>query len=179
MRALCAGAPVATVHRVILGILSDTHGRADAAGEAVRVLRAAGASYFIHCGDVGSESVLDHLAGTDAAFVFGNTDWDRRPLERYAQSIGVACHGTFADLTLDRKRIAVIHGDEPRLKQRLLAGQEYDYLFQGHTHVADDDRVGRTRVINPGALHRARVKTVATLDLATDRLALLPVVVPA
>jgi putative phosphoesterase len=172
---LCAGAAAATVTGVILGILSDTHGRADAAAEAVRVLRAAGASYFIHCGDVGSESVLDHLAGTDALFVFGNTDWDRRPLERYARAIGVACHGTFADLTLDGKRIAVVHGDEPRLKQRVLAGQEHDYLFQGHTHVADDERVGRTRVINPGALHRARVKTVATLDLARDALNFLTV----
>ena len=160
---------------MLLGILSDTHGRADAAAEAVRVLRAAGASYLIHCGDVGSESVLDHLAGTDAAFVFGNTDFDRRPLERYALSIGVACHANHADLTLDGKRIAVIHGDEPRLKQRLLAGQEYDYLFQGHTHVAADERVGRTRVINPGALHRARVKTVATVDLAKDAVRFLTV----
>jgi putative phosphoesterase len=165
----------ATVHRVILGILSDTHGRADAAAEGMRVLRAAGATYFIHCGDVGSESVLDHLAGTQASFVFGNTDWDRRPLERYAQSIGVTCHGAAADLTLDGKRIAVVHGDDPRLKQHLLAGQEYDYLFQGHTHVPADERVGRTRVINPGALHRARVKTVATVDPARDAVQFLKV----
>ena len=160
---------------MILGILSDTHGRADAAAEAMRVLRAAGATYFIHCGDVGSEDVLDQLAGTDSAVVFGNTDWDRRPLERYAQLIGVACHDPFADLNLDGKRIAVTHGDDARLKQRLLAGQEYDYLFQGHTHVPHDERFGRTRLVNPGALHRARVKTVATLDLISDRLSLLTV----
>ena len=172
---MSAPPPAATVTCVILGILSDTHGRADAAAEAMRVLRAAGATYFIHCGDVGSESVLDHLAGAQAAFVFGNTDWDRRPLERYAQSIGVACHGAAADLSLDGKRIAVVHGDDSRLKQRLLAGQEYDYLFQGHTHVPADERVGRTRVINPGALHRATVKTVATVDLTRDAVKFLKV----
>lgn len=155
---------------MILGILSDTHGRSDAAAEAVRVLRAAGAEFLVHCGDVGSEGVLDQLAGGRAAFVFGNTDWDRVPLERCAASLGIACHAPFADLTLDGKRIAVVHGDEPRLRQRLLEAQEYDYLLQGHTHVPHDERVGRTRVVNPGALHRARVKTVATLDLATDGL---------
>ena len=160
---------------MILGLLSDTHGRADAAAEAVRVLRAAGAEYFIHCGDVGSESVLDHLAGTQAVFVFGNTDWDRRTLERYAESIGVACHGSLAELTLDGKSIAVTHGDEPRLKRLLLERQKFDYLFQGHTHVPQDERVGRTRVVNPGALQRAKVKTVATVDLARDAVEFLAV----
>ena len=36
---------------MILGILSDTHGRVDAMAEAMRVLRGAGADFFIHCGD--------------------------------------------------------------------------------------------------------------------------------
>jgi predicted phosphodiesterase len=53
---------------------------------------------------------------------------------------------------------------------RLLAAQEHDYLLHGHTHVRRDERVGKTRVINPGALHRAAEKTVALLDLAADRL---------
>jgi predicted phosphodiesterase len=48
--------------------------------------------------------------------------------------------------------------------------QEHDYLLQGHTHVRLDECVGRTRIINPGALHRAAVKTVVTLDTRADRL---------
>jgi putative phosphoesterase len=152
---------------MLIGILSDTHDRVDAMAAAMKLLRDAGAEFYIHCGDVGSERVLDHLAGTACAFVFGNTDWDRAALARYAQSIGVACHGSFADLELGGKRIAVVHGDDFRLKQRLLAEQTHDYLLQGHTHVRSDERFGRTRLINPGALHRAREKTVALLD--TDR----------
>ena len=160
---------------MLLGILSDTHDRVDAMAAAMKLLRDARAEFFVHCGDVGSERVLDHLAGVPAAFVFGNTDWDRAALARYAQSVGVACHGAFADLQLGGKRFAVLHGDDLRLKQRLLSEQNHDYLLHGHTHVRADQRVGKTRVINPGALHRAREKTVALLDTATDQLRILVV----
>lgn len=61
--------------------------------------------------------------------------------------------------------------------QRVLEGQAHDYLFVGHSHVKLDTRVGRVRVINPGALHRAREKTVATLDTGTDLLRFITVAV--
>jgi uncharacterized protein len=160
---------------VIVGVLSDTHDRVDAMAAAMDLLRRGGAEFFIHCGDVGSERVLDHLAGVPSAFVFGNTDWDRAALQRYAQSIGVACHPSLAELELGGRKLAVTHGDDFKLKQRILAEQRHDYLLQGHTHVPADQRVGRVRVINPGALHRAKEKTVALLDTATDDLKFLQV----
>jgi putative phosphoesterase len=155
---------------VLIGILSDTHDHVEIATAAITLLQTRGAEFFIHCGDVGTEKVLDQLAGLKAAFVFGNCDWDQEGLERYAGNIGVACHGAFADLELGGRRIAVLHGDDAHLRERLLIAQSHDYLLQGHTHVRLDDRVGRTRIINPGALFRARQKTVAMLDTATDQL---------
>ena len=154
---------------MILGVLSDTHDRVDAMAAGMAILRAHGAEFYIHCGDVGSERVLDHLAGVPAAFVFGNTDWDRAGLARYAEKIGVACHNALAQLELGGRKIAVTHGDDFKLKQRLLAEQRHDFLLQGHTHVRADEKVGSMRVINPGALHRAREKTVATLDTDSGR----------
>jgi putative phosphoesterase len=154
---------------MLLGILSDTHGRVDATAEGMRLLRAAGAGYAIHCGDVGSTDVLDHLAGDPpAAFVFGNNDYDRVDLARYAAAIDVRCLDAFGTVELDEKKIAVTHGDDGPLIRRLLQAQEHDYLLIGHSHVAGEQRFGRTRVINPGALYRANPKTVAVLDLATD-----------
>jgi putative phosphoesterase len=155
---------------LILGILSDTHDRVDAAAAAVATLKAAGAAYYIHCGDVGGEQVLDQLAGLQAAFVWGNTDWDRATLQRYASDAGIQCFGAFGELELDGKAIAIAHGDDTRAVRRVLDGQRHDYLFVGHSHVKADARVGRVRVINPGALHRAKEKTVATLDTASDLL---------
>jgi putative phosphoesterase len=160
---------------VLIGILGDTHDRADTAAAAIALLRARGAEFFIHCGDVGGEGVLDQLAGLPAAFVLGNTDWDQDGLARYAQNVGVACHGRFASLELGGKLFAVMHGDDAHLRQRILAEQRHDYLLQGHTHVALDERVGRTRIINPGALQRARRKTVALLETERDLLTFLEV----
>lgn len=155
---------------MIIGILSDTHDRAEWMAAGIRTLQKAGAEFFIHCGDIGTQPCVDLLAGLPSAFVFGNCDFDRAGLARYAASIDVPCYGNFANLELNDKQIAVLHGDDFRLKQRLLAAQEHDYLFQGHTHVRADEHVGRVRIINPGALHRAAVKTVVTLDTAADKL---------
>ena len=154
----------ATLPGVLVGILSDTHDRVEATRAAVELLRGKGAEFFIHCGDVGSELVLDALAGLAAAFVFGNTDWDRRGLERYAPQIHVSCLGNGGELQLGGKLFFVTHGDDARTYKQALDSQRFDYLLHGHTHLKRDDRVGRTRIINPGALHRAREKTVALLD---------------
>lgn len=155
---------------MLLGILSDTHDRAGAMGEGMRLLRAAGAAFYVHCGDVGSAAVLDHLAGEPSAFVFGNNDWDHEALRSYADAIGVRCLGAYDTLELAGRRVAVTHGDDGAIVSRVLKEQRHDYLLVGHSHVPGEQRVGAVRVINPGALHRARVKTVALLDLATDDL---------
>ncbi len=172
---LLRGGGGVSLGRVLIGILSDSHGHADAMAAAVRALQEAGAEYLIHCGDVGPAAMLDSLAGLPAAFVWGNTDWERDELLRYGEHLGLTSAGAMADLTLDGKRIAVIHGHDAALKRTLLEGQEYDYLFQGHTHVARAEVFGRTRIINPGALYRTPARSVATVELSTGRLRFLPV----
>jgi putative phosphoesterase len=149
-----------------LGVLSDTHDRCDAAAAAVETLRAAGAQFLIHCGDVGGERILDLLAGFPAVFVWGNCDYDRAGLARYAADIGVDCRGNFAELTLGGVNIAVTHGDDAKLIRRATADDSpYQYLFVGHTHVSLDQRIGHVRIVNPGALQRTARKTVAIVDL--------------
>jgi putative phosphoesterase len=158
-----------------IGILSDTHDKLPAMQAGLNLLRQSGAEFFIHCGDVGSEPILDQLAGLPSAFVWGNNDWDRPALERYAHNLGITCYGDFGDLELGGKRFAVIHGDDLRLRQRILTEQHHDYLLQGHTHLRHDEKIGTVRCINPGALYRARDKSVAILDTETDRLTFLTV----
>ncbi len=154
-----------------IGILSDTHSHRSNALEGVSILQRQGAEFLIHCGDVGDTNILDCLAGMPAAFVFGNCDYDRDELRKYAQLLGIQCHNTYGVLTLAEKRIAVTHGDDYQLMSRLTRpGQPIDYLLTGHTHIKQDQRLGSLRWINPGALYRAAVKTVATLDLKTDKL---------
>jgi putative phosphoesterase len=162
---------------MLIGILSDTHDRLDATIAGIAALKKAGAEHYLHCGDVGGEQILDQLAGLPAAFVWGNTDWDRMALQRYAADLGIQCFGGTGELTLGGKRFALTHGDDTRVVRRILDGQQHDYLLLGHSHVKADERVGRVRVINPGALHRAREKTVATLDTASDVLRFLTIAI--
>jgi hypothetical protein len=155
---------------VIIGLLSDTHGRLATATAAVRILIANGAQHLLHAGDVGGEDIIQLLAGIPAAFVWGNNDFDRASEAAFATHLGVNCLDDFGEVELDGKKIALTHGDDNKLVRRILDEQKHDYLITGHTHIRHDRRVGRIRCINPGALHRAGVKTVALLDTSSDSL---------
>ncbi len=160
---------------MIVGILSDSHDRLPALAAGVKTLLANGAMFLIHCGDVGSPAALQILAQAPAAFVFGKTDYDRQSLIDEAKNLNLQCLGTGGELTFAEQKIFVTHGDNGALVQRVITEQSHDYLLVGHTHVALDQRDGRVRIINPGALHRTARKTVALLNLEADRLTYLQV----
>lgn len=149
-----------------VGILSDSHGRAERTARAVRALHDAGATTLIHAGDIETPEVLDALAGPDTHVVWGNCDWDRGSLERYARSIGIRVHGDMGIVEATGLRIAVTHGHLPaRVREAMVSGAPV--VVHGHSHERRDETVDGVRMINPGALHRANPFTVALLD-ATD-----------
>jgi putative phosphoesterase len=135
---------------------------------AANVLRESGAELIFHCGDVGGRHVLDEMKDIDAAFVWGDTDKDRMGLLRHAQRIGVACYGVLADLELDGKRIALVHGDDKKLLQKLVTEQQHDYVIWGHGPEGEDRKAGKTHVIHPGSLYGATARTVALIDTDAD-----------
>ena len=158
---------------MLIAIVSDTHGRPSPLDEALRIIASRGIETIIHCGDIDAASLVASFpAGTH--FVYGNCDTDRRSIAAAIEAAKCRLHGAWGHLELAGKSIAFTHGDDSTLMRDLIASGTFDYLFHGHTHIAADRRVGRTRVINPGALHRANPKTFAILDLATDDLTNLP-----
>jgi putative phosphoesterase len=157
-----------------IGILSDTHDQVRRTAQAVALLRDEGAEVLIHCGDMTGVSVVEECADLPSYFVFGNCDSDISRLTRAMSLIGAVCLGQGGCIELGGKRIAVTHGDSQRELDRLREMSPH-YLFLGHSHLASDQRDGATRVINPGALHRASTHTVAVLDLETDLLRMLTI----
>lgn len=151
----------------LIGVISDTHGRAERAGRAIELLRGLGATRILHLGDVGSEAVLDLLVGLPATVVFGNCD-DERALARYATFLGIEVVHPSAVIEVKSVRVGLTHGHLEREYQDLF-DQRVDVLLHGHTHEIRDERVGATRVMNPGALHRADRPTVMLLDPASGR----------
>ena len=129
-----------------IGLISDTHDNVALARVAADLFREHRVERTIHLGDVMTRPVLDPL---DAPVVLrGNND---------APSMGVDAWGD----TYEGVRIGAHHGHHP------WNGGEVDLLLHGHSHRMRNERVGRTRVVNPGALHRASVKTVAIVELPT------------
>ena len=152
---------------MLIGVLSDTHGRIDTTATAIRLLQSHRVEHIIHCGDVGSVGVLDLLMGTPASFVWGNCDYDTHSLKRHSQAIGIQCFGAIGRITFDGKIISFMHGDDYRMFNKLIEAQECDLLLHGHTHCRRADDFGKVRVVNPGALHRAQPKTVALIESST------------
>lgn len=169
-----------------IGLLSDSHGRAATTRRAVRLLLDRGVDVIVHLGDVGSVEVIDALVEQlDAAgrvdppvhAVFGNCDWDADALGRYAASLGVSVDHPVGRLQVDGRSVVFQHGHQSAAMEQALA-EQVDYLCHGHTHRTRDEKVGPTRVINPGALFRAADYTVAILDTAADRVAFFQVPEP-
>ncbi len=118
---------------------------------------------------------------TDAAppvnvrLVFGNVDWDRASLARYAQHLGLAVDDPVGTMDLeDGRKLVFLHGDDANAMLHALESGAA-YVCHGHSHRTRDEQVGATRVINPGALFRAQSYTVALLDTAKDHLQFMTV----
>jgi len=157
---------------MLIGVLSDSHGHAARTALAVSALVDAGAGLLIHLGDFETEEVLDELAGHPARIVFGNCDWDRAGLARHARHLGVTVDDPCGEIVAAGKRVVFTHGHVARHLLGAVASGA-DYLLHGHTHEVRDERIGATRVVNPGALFRAARYTAAVLDPAGDALRIL------
>jgi len=162
-----------------IGILSDTHGQVRRTAAAGELFRQLGVQAFVHCGDVGGPAVLDQLAGLRGWLVRGNMDDEDPTLDDYARALGMTVARTVPlRLELGGCVLLAFHGHEAQLGLLLdgsdataalrAAYQNVKYILYGHRHVPADSRYGSWRLINPGALYRVAVPTVATLDLATD-----------
>lgn len=148
-----------------LGVVSDTHGHVEYTLEAVRILQREQVDAVLHCGDIGTHQIIPLFAGWPTHFVFGNCDYDLPLLRAAIRDAGQTCHERFGALVLERRRIALIHSDDAALFQETIRGGEYDLVCYGHTHVAKVRHVGRTLVLNPGALYRADPHTLAIVEL--------------
>ena len=155
-----------------IGLLSDSHGEAARTGRALDLLLDRGADLLIHLGDLGSEAVVDRLAGLPAMIVLGNVD--PPSLGRYAEWLGIAMDGRAVHLQVGGRRLAATHGHLEEVWTDLVATAP-DYLLHGHTHEVRDERHGGIRFVNPGAVDRADRWTVAMLEPEFDRLEIMDI----
>jgi len=161
---------------MLIGILSDTHDDREMTQRALDVLRERGAERLIHCGDLTTPGIVALFEGWRVDFVYGNMDRQRRALLDAVSGLGSASIAESQLLYLDGKRIAVIHGHQEEELANLI-GDNYDYVLHGHTHSRRDETLGRTRVLNPGALGGTRrgERSICVIDLDDGSVAFIPV----
>jgi uncharacterized protein len=158
-----------------IGVISDTHGHMANALAAVRMLESLDVQAVLHCGDIGSVEIPQLLSAWPAHFVFGNCDADAGGLRAAIEQSGMSCYGLFGNLELGGRRIALLHSHDARLFRQVCTSGDYDLVCYGHTHHAEQCRVGKTLILNPGALFRATPHSIATVDLATMEAMIVPV----
>lgn len=149
-----------------VAVVSDTHGHVGNTVQAIQRIADEEADVVLHCGDVGSAGILPLFADWPLHFVSGNVDvFDTAALRRTAEELSQTFHDRFADLELDGVRIAMLHGDDGRRLSETIQSQAYDLVCFGHTHRMEHRREGRTTVLNPGALYRARPHSLAIVTM--------------
>jgi uncharacterized protein len=149
-----------------IAILSDTHSRYHTVEKVVALLQQRNVNFVIHCGDIEDADTVWLFHGFTAHFVLGNCDVTQPlSIQQAVYGIGGELHRPYGRLELVGVQLAFLHGDDKHLMNEVEQSGEFDFLFYGHTHRAEEHRTGPTRVINPGALHRANPKTFLLLDL--------------
>ncbi|PLW79658.1 YfcE family phosphodiesterase [Candidatus Woesearchaeota archaeon] len=156
-----------------IAIISDTHENEAALLKAVSMIKKEGIKTVLHCGDLISPPMLDYFKGFDFRFVFGNNDGEHNGLVNTCKKLGFEKPEIAKSLILEGKNIFMCH-EKPDCEEAINS-QKFDYIFFGHSHSTYDEKIGNTRVINPGALFRASIYTFAILDLKTDSLEFLRV----
>ena len=159
-----------------IGLLSDSHGHVGVTHRGAQILADDGAQLLLHLGDIGTTDVIDALlvASPDTGkpvpcrIVFGNTDWEPAELHRHADRHGITVDHPAGTIALGDRNLVFTHGHRPQIFNQALA-DGVAYFCHGHTHQQSDARHRKTRIINPGALHRASRYTVALLDTDADQ----------
>jgi putative phosphoesterase len=155
---------------MLIGIVSDTHSRYATVETVVKLLRQRGVYCVLHCGDIEDADTVWLFEDLTTHFVLGNCDTERTSLRQAIHGTAATLHEPFGHLELEGRKLAWMHGDDKRLLKDLEHSGQFDFLFYGHTHHAEQHRTGPTLVVNPGALHRARPKSFLVLDLTTGQL---------
>jgi len=154
----------------MLGIISDTHENEKATKKAVALFRKNKADLVVHCGDIISPAMIELFEGLNMKFVFGNNDGEEKGLNAQAKKFGFEEITHEKEFECNGRKFYVYHGTNEDKLGAAIKSNKYDYVLTGHTHVKRDEKIGNTRVINPGALFRAYPYTVALLDAEKDEL---------
>ena len=136
-----------------IAVISDTH---DNIQNLEKVLRRIDGKVdiIIHCGDYCAPFISAMLVklGLPTYGCLGNVDGDQKGLTELGGGNFnlVPLYGEYGQVKLDERKIAYCH--YPKLANLLAKNGEFDAVFYGHNHTAENKKVNNTLLLNPGAV---------------------------
>ena len=159
-----------------IAVVSDSHDRSSYLQKAIDQINGA-VDTLIHCGDLCSPSMLDHLARFDGEihFVAGNADKELAQMKQAADKIPHLSFYLYTpDIKINSSRVAVAH--LPDSARKLARSGQYDVVFFGHTHEFKLFQFGEVPAVNCGDIYgRKHPPSYVIYDLDTGRAEHCPV----
>lgn len=139
---------------MLLAILSDSHDQIIHLRRAAEFAETSGAQALIHCGDLISPFMLQHLSlfTGEIHLIYGNNGGDHHLISsRCTTSSGkIHHHGVFGALELGGVHLAFHH--YPDIAKGLAASGQYDVVCCGHNHRCEIQWINNCLLVNPGDL---------------------------
>ncbi len=163
---------------VKVGVVSDTLDNRDGFKLLLDHFLVGGAHWLFHCGGLGSPALVDLLKPWQVYVVAGEKERHREAIETALQKARLQSFlPSSLTTTLEGIRVGLCRGDDIALVNRWAKSGEFDYIFYGHTLRRSDSFIGKTRVINPGALGgpRYQPRSGCLIDLASGEARLIEI----
>jgi hypothetical protein len=137
-----------------VAVLSDVHDNIWNLKSLIKKLESSKIEATIFCGDLIAPSTAAILAtlNTPIHCCLGNNDEDHIGMLKMGGEMINWTHLSkeFGEIVLDGRKIAFCH--YPKLGELLAKSGDYDAVFYGHTHQKENKIIGKTLLVNPGAV---------------------------
>jgi putative phosphoesterase len=138
-----------------IAVLSDIHDNIWKLEKALEDIFSRKIYTAIFCGDYCSPTTF--MIATEkfksAYCAWGNVDGEKFRITQqiYKNKIDhVKLLGELGEVKIDKRKIAINH--YPDIAQGLAYSDLYNAVFNGHTHQSKNEKVGKTLLVNPGAV---------------------------
>lgn len=156
---------------VKIGVVADTYNNREGLKTLLDRFLVGGARWLFVCGGLGSAEMVELLKPWQVYVVRGERETNWQSIEVALQKARLQSSLT-TELTtsLEGKRIAMCYGDDMHVVTQWIKSGEFDYIFHGHNLRRRDEKIGKTRVIDPGALGGPRYqnRSGCLIDLGSD-----------
>ena len=144
---------------VKIGVISDTHDDIENTEKAIKIFNLKKVDHVIHAGDYVYPGIISLFKKLNKETKFygvrGNNDGELMGITKQFAEIEHALFlNEFGKLLISSTKIGIYHGTNSDLSTSLVESQLFDILILGHTHVKRIENIGKTLVLNPGALNR-------------------------